>query len=144
LREGVFVWDQQADGQRTRRGYARSGLGPADVERIARELVAHLEAERAYLDPELRHAEVAAALSVSPNHLSQALHQSLGTTFNDLINRYRLEEVQRRLADPANRDRKVLDIVRESGFASKPSFYRIFKEATGITPTEYQARLDRG
>jgi AraC-like DNA-binding protein len=106
--------------------------------------VAHLEAEREYLDPELRHAEVAAALSVSPNHLSQALHQGLGTTFNDLINRYRLEEVQRRLADPANRDRKVLDIARESGFASKPSFYRIFKEATGLTPTEYQARLDRG
>jgi AraC-like DNA-binding protein/leucyl aminopeptidase (aminopeptidase T) len=139
VRDGAFVWERGTNGPRRGRLYARSGLGPAGVERIARELVLHLESERAYRDPGLKHGDVAAALSVSPSHLSQALHQGLGTSFNDLIARYRIEEFKRRVADPAYAGQTDVAIALGAGFASKASFYRIFRRETGMTPAAYRA-----
>ena len=53
------------------------------------------------------------------------------------MNRYRVRYVQRWLLD--NPDRKVSDVVEESGFASEASFFRNFKTLTGQTPGEWLA-----
>lgn len=141
VRDGAFVWDQEPnEGGRSRRPYARSGLGPADVERIAREVITFIETERPYLSAELRHSELAKALSLSPNHLSQVLRQGLSTTFNELVNGYRIAEFKRRVADPENERLTYLGIAQDAGFASKASFYRLFRQATGMTPAEYRER----
>ena len=42
-------------------------------------------------------------------------------------------------ADPANADATVLEIALDSGFASKATFNRVFKETTGQTPSAYRA-----
>jgi AraC-like DNA-binding protein len=144
LHAGAFVWEQSSTGPPRTGRYERSGIGAADVERIAQELLAYLESARTYRDPTLRQRDVARALSVSPAHLSQALHQAIGSTFHDLIARCRTEEFRRRIADPANAGKSHLALAQESGFASKASFYRIFKRETGLTPAEYQERRLRG
>jgi len=42
--------------------------------------------------------------------------------------------------DPTQKRYTILALGLESGFNSKASLNRVFKEATGISPSEYQKR----
>ena len=53
------------------------------------------------------------------------------------MNEYRVKEVKEKLANKKYKSLTVLGIAYESGFNSKTTFNRIFKEETGMTPTEY-------
>lgn len=117
--------------------YGRTGLDAAAVSRLAGEVRAFVEREACYLDPDLRLADLARGVGVTPNQLSQVLNQGLGTTFFDFVNGYRIEEVKRRLRDPASASLTHLAIALEAGFSSKSSFHRIFKKRTGQTPSAY-------
>ncbi|MEQ8534179.1 MAG: helix-turn-helix domain-containing protein, partial [Imperialibacter sp.] len=47
------------------------------------------------------------------------------------------------LTDPSYQHYSVLGIAMECGFNAKTSFNRIFKEETGLTPTEYKLALEK-
>ncbi len=53
------------------------------------------------------------------------------------MNEYRIEEVKRRMVDPAYKHLTILAIAYDAGFNSKSSFNTIFKQKTGQTPSEY-------
>jgi AraC-like DNA-binding protein len=59
--------------------------------------------------------------------------------FFDLVNGYRVREVQQRLEDEESRQFTILAIAFDAGFNSKTSFNTIFKKHTGMTPSEYRA-----
>ena len=65
----------------------------------------------------------------------------MGKNFYTLVNDYRIEEVKRRLEDPRYRNLTILAIAYDSGFNAKSSFNTIFKEQTGMTPSEYQKQV---
>jgi AraC-like DNA-binding protein len=69
------------------------------------------------------------------------LNERLKKSFYDFVNGYRVEEARRILRDPRRGDQKILTIAFDSGFASKAAFNRVFKRHTGMTPSEYKARL---
>ncbi len=105
------------------------------------QLTVHLQQERPWLEPDLRLADLAEALGTTENRLSAVINEGLDTTFYGLLNRYRLAEFERLSRDPALRQRPVLDLAFDAGFNSKASFYRIFRETHGITPTAYRKAL---
>ena len=90
-----------------------------------------------YLNPTLTLAELAAHLRLPPKAVSAAINAGFGRTFNDLVNGYRVAEVQRRLAAPDARRFTLLGIAFESGFNSKTTFNRIFKQTTGVAPRAF-------
>lgn len=105
-----------------------------------RDLAAQVEAlleNGAYQDSELTVRSVAQQLQVHHNRLSRAVNSSLHISFPRLVNRYRVRYVQQVVS--ANRDtgRTMLDIAMDAGFPSKSTFNRVFREETGMTPTEY-------
>ena len=69
------------------------------------------------------------------------INEGLGTTFYDLVSRYRLAHFERLAGDEALRDRTVLDLAFESGFNSKASFYRVFRRVHDTTPSAYRKGL---
>ncbi|HEX8507607.1 MAG TPA: helix-turn-helix domain-containing protein, partial [Hymenobacter sp.] len=75
----------------------------------------------------------------APRLISFTVNAGFGRSFNDLVNGYRVAEVQRRLAAPDARRFTLLGIAFESGFNSKTTFNRIFKQVTGVAPRDYQA-----
>ena len=107
------------------------------------QLSAHLERERPWLEPELRLADLADAMDTSENRLSAVINEGLETTFYGLLARYRLAEFERLSRDPTLRQRSVLDLAFEAGFNSKASFYRIFRESHGVTPTAFRKKLEQ-
>ena len=74
------------------------------------------------------------------HHLvSQAINEVYGHNFNVLLNEYRIKEACRRLN---NRDEygsfSIEGIAQSVGFKSRTNFSALFKQATGLTPSEYQ------
>ncbi|MBI1232958.1 MAG: helix-turn-helix domain-containing protein [Alphaproteobacteria bacterium] len=93
----------------------------------------------AYLDAELKVADLARRLQERDYKVSRAIASGLGeANFNRFVNRYRIDHAKAMLRDPAFADRSILDVALESGFASLGPFNRAFREATGQTPREYR------
>jgi AraC-like DNA-binding protein len=67
------------------------------------------------------------------------IHSGLGyRNFAAFLNGYRLSHAKALLANPDRARDTVLAIAHEAGFASLPTFNRVFKDAEGQTPTEFR------
>lgn len=120
--------------------YKKSGLTSAQARAICEKLINFMKTQCLYRDSELTLDKLAFMLSVSPHHLSEAIHTVLGENFYELVNRYRLEEVKQGLADPSKDHLTVLSIAFDAGFNSKSTFNTLFKKHTGMTPSEYREK----
>jgi AraC-like DNA-binding protein len=120
--------------------YARSALRPELVQPHLDSLARLMETGRVFTDRELTLAAVAAQIGVPPYQVSQLLNQYLERTFTDWVNDYRVAEVKRQLLDPDN-DRFTIEAVASTaGFRSRAGFYKVFRRATGLTPSEFRRR----
>lgn len=88
-------------------------------------------------DPELSIHSIAAALNLSPDHLSR-LFRNEPVQLSRLIWKSRLDACRRDLADPRLRERSVSEIAFSWGFNNAAHFSRSFKEEFGSTPTEWR------
>jgi AraC-like DNA-binding protein len=127
---------------------AREALAPrardADEALLAR-LRALMDGEKAYRDPDLSVAALAARLAAPEYVLRRLIHDRLGhRNFAAFVNEYRLREVSLSLADPAADRRPILTLALESGFGSIGPFNRAFRERYGITPTQYRSSHGAG
>lgn len=102
-----------------------------------------LKANLYYLDPELNLRSLAEKLTLHPNELSRIINTVLKKSFNDFINEYRVVEVSRKMQDPAYDHITLLGIAFESGFNSKTTFNRTFKQITGKSPVAYKSELKK-
>lgn len=91
-----------------------------------------------YRDPDLSSARLADSLGWTENRLSRVINEGLGTTFHELLNRYRLQHFRALAEDQKLRDRSVLTLALDSGFNSKSSFYRIFAQHESRTPNAFR------
>jgi AraC-like DNA-binding protein len=117
--------------------YARSGLKKKDVARYIKMLEQHLEKDKPYRDRELTIFDLSDQLQIPRHFLSEVINEHLGKNFYTLVNEYRIEEVKKRMVDPAYKHLTILAIAYDAGFNSKSSFNTIFKQKTGKTPSEY-------
>ncbi|MBA4747264.1 MAG: helix-turn-helix transcriptional regulator [Sphingopyxis sp.] len=113
---------------------------PEDDAIVAR-LRAHMQERLVWRDETLTIAALAAQLGEPEYRLRRAINGTLGhRNFAQFLNGYRLAEVKAALADPAQREVPILTIALDAGFGSLGPFNRAFREAEGMTPSEYRAR----
>lgn len=103
-----------------------------------------MKANLYYQDPELSLYLLAEKLEMSPHELSRILNSVLKKSFNDFINEYRVAEVIRKMQDPTYDHITLLGIAYDSGFNSRTTFHRIFKQMTGKSPAEYKLERKKG
>lgn len=104
-------------------------------------LVQYMGNEKPYLNPELSLPELANSLEISRNQLSGLINQFHKKNFYEFVNQYRIDEVKKLMQDPLNKHLKLISLAYDAGFNSKASFYRIFKQLAGMTPSEYLAKI---
>ncbi|MBC7000373.1 two-component regulator propeller domain-containing protein [Cytophaga sp. FL35] len=97
-----------------------------------------MDKNKLYLSHDLSLGNLSEHLQISANQLSYLLNEHIGKNFYDFINHYRVEEVKQRLRDSSYKGQTLSSIGLDCGFNSKSTFNRIFKNATGLTPSEYQ------
>ncbi len=115
--------------------YARSALDEDRMARIGSKLDAAMRENKLYQDPSLSLRELAAAVAVSENYVSQTLNESIGRNFFDYVNSWRISEACDRLI---NEKAPVLEIAYDVGFNSKSTFNAAFKKHVGVTPSAYR------
>jgi AraC-like DNA-binding protein len=123
--------------EKSKERYKKSGLDENQSEEYLRQLLGYMEKEKPYLNGKLSLKEIAESLYISINHLSQVINEQTGMSFFDFVNKYRVEEVKKRLSNPKNQQFTLLAIAFDCGFNSKSSFNHIFKKITGLTPSQY-------
>lgn len=124
-----------------RTSYQKSGLLDTEAQSYLKNLLDIMETEKPHLNCDLTLRELAGKLSISTHNLSEILNTRLNQSFYDFINRYRVEEVKRRLADKESDNFSLVAIAFDSGFNSKSTFNTIFKKQTGTTPSQYRKQL---
>jgi len=127
----------------TAASYKNSGLSDEKVNQIFVQLKLHMENNKPFLDEDLSLSLLAGQLGVTSNQLSQVINQTTQSNFFNFINSYRVEAVKNNLNNPAMSHYSILGIAYSCGFRSKSSFNKIFKEATGGTPLQYQKSASR-
>jgi len=113
----------------------------AEVMRQLGWLEAQLAANLFYLNAGLTLRGLAEELEIHPNELSRIINTGTGKNFNDFINTYRVNDVMRKIQDPAYDHITLLGIAFDCGFNSKTTFNRTFKQLTGKSPAEYKSAL---
>jgi AraC-like DNA-binding protein len=106
-------------------------------ESLVKQIKEGMETQRLYLNPTLTLAEFAKEIKLNAKAVSQQINTGLGKSFNDFVNEYRVEEVKRRLKTADIEKMTLLGIAFESGFNSKTTFNRIFKDITGMAPRDF-------
>ena len=121
---------------------ARPGSAKPEVDGpLADKLHSHMDAHKAWRDEGLTIARLAAQLGEQEYRLRRTINGQLGhRNFSAFLNGYRLAEVKAALADPAQRDVPIITIALDAGFGSLGPFNRAFREAEGMTPSEFRAR----
>lgn len=117
--------------------YRKSGLTEKTAEELHHKLKQLMLEEALYRKSDLSIADLSMRLGVHPNYLSQAINQREKRNFYDFVNGYRIEEFKQLIAQQKNRRFTLLSLAFECGFSSKTSFNRCFKNATGMTPSQY-------
>ncbi|HZL11158.1 MAG TPA: two-component regulator propeller domain-containing protein [Prolixibacteraceae bacterium] len=110
---------------------------------IINDLKRYMEEKKPYLNADLKLADLAAEINYPVNEISQVLNQNLNQSFPDFINKYRVEEVKKRMENKEFEKFTLIAIAQQCGFNSKTSFYRIFKNETGKTPADYLKDLKK-
>ncbi len=107
-----------------------------DTENLIGQRLSIIVKNELYLKANFTLDEAAKEMNVSKHLLSQYLNVTLGKSFSNFINEYRIEKARELLATESNLT--IEGIGYDSGFSSKSTFFTTFKKITGKTPTEYQ------
>jgi ligand-binding sensor domain-containing protein/AraC-like DNA-binding protein len=121
--------------------YKTSALLPETVDQVLPKLTRLMQEEKVFLEPDLSLQKLSQQLHVHYNHLSRIINEHLGKSFNDFINSYRIEEARKKLADPIESQKTILEIAYDTGFYSKSVFNTAFKKFTGMTPSQYKKKI---
>ncbi|MEM8981465.1 MAG: AraC family transcriptional regulator [Pseudomonadota bacterium] len=76
--------------------------------------------------------------ALSTSHFAQLFKKTIGMSPMQFVTAYRVEQARKRLP---HRDTPLIDIALACGFADQAHFSRVFKQATGESPSSYRARL---
>lgn len=140
---GYMVLIKPTPDESTAPKYDKSKLSESAAEAILSEIKNYMEVEKGYLNNDLKLHQMAEALSLSANHISQVINELEGCNFTDFVNRYRIEEAKKLIVD--NRKAyKIIQIAYMSGFNNKATFNSAFKKFVGMQPTRYKAELRQG
>ena len=109
------------------------------AEDLMSRLTTLMETERFYLKKDLRLSDVAAALGTNVTYISAVVNGTTGKNFPNFLNSYRVRHAQELMRQNSNLPLHA--VAEESGFPNETTFLRNFKTQTGLTPSEWKARL---
>lgn len=124
--------------------YEGSSLGSEERERILSRL-AELTADPVLIcSPGCSIGKLSESIGCNTKYLSQIINDDYNCNFNTFINEIRIKEACRRILAGGEWDRLTLEAIANSvGFKSRSTFSQLFKQFTGMTPTEFKRQAGR-
>lgn len=130
--------------EKKKKKYKGSRLTTTQSKAYLSRLIRFMEQEKPFLEEDLTLKDLAERTGIPLRDLSRIVNEKLHKNFNDFINFYRVEEAKQLLLLQGEKEMSILDIAFEVGFNSKSSFNSIFKKQTGMTPSLFKKKGDKG
>lgn len=128
--------NKRIDGLRQKEKYQNSGLTPAMALALKDQLLVSMD-DKVYLDHTLSLESLSKLLNTDRYSLSQVINQEFHKNFYEFVNDYRISECMSQIENSTEQPDSISDLVYESGFNNKVSFYKAFKKKNGVTPSQY-------
>ncbi|WP_321540614.1 helix-turn-helix domain-containing protein [Flavobacterium piscinae] len=96
-----------------------------------------IETEEKFLDPELTIEKLAVSYNIDSKTLSNLIRKKHDLNFNGYINKLRIDFFLKLIRNGEHNKLTIFAIAEKSGFKSKSTFNRVFKEYYNQTPKEY-------
>jgi AraC-like DNA-binding protein len=109
-----------------------------DENSILEQLIEYYVAEKPFLDPKLKVANVAERLNCSRKDIATALKGYTDSNFNAFTNRFRVDMAIAMMDNTAYSNYKIEAIAHDAGFGSKSNFYDKFESCTGVKINYYR------
>lgn len=122
--------------------YRFNKMNEVHAEELVKKLQEYMKTEKPYLNPDLKLINLAQAVGTSSQILSQVFNMFLKVRYYDFINEYRINEFKRIINTGKSSQYTLKALSSLCGFSSYTTFFRAFKEATGMTPNEYIQQVD--
>lgn len=98
--------------------------------------------EKLFRRPNLTIADLSAALGSNDKYISQAINSLSGKNFSGFLNDYRINEAKRLML--SGQELTLKQIAADCGFSNPSTFYRQFKDLTGLTPSSFYEMCRQG
>ena len=121
--------------------YQNSNLTEQFIEQYKADLIHAMEVDKLYRNGKLSIQDVSSKLNIPRQYISEVLNEHMDISFQDFVNKYRVDEFVHRLQNDQNKHFTLLGIATKVGFNSKSSFNATFKKIKGLTPSEYKKSL---
>ena len=118
--------------------YKYSRLQEKYKKEVQKKISTYFEKEKPYLDSELTIGTLASRLNIPRHVITEVLNTTFNRNFYQYVNEYRVEAVKHMLSDPKKNFLSIEAIGYECGFNSKSTFFSVFKNITGKTPTQFK------
>lgn len=113
-------------------------IAPEAANQVLARFTKLMEEERLYLKPDLNLELLSKHIDISPKVISAVLNNHLQQSFSQWLNGYRIAAFKQRILMADSDHLTLAGMAFECGFNSQASFQRIFKQYTGMVPSEYR------
>ena len=111
------------------------------VEEIYKYVVSQIEEHKLYLDDQLRLDWLANELEIKEEYISVTLKENKFDNFKMFVNYLKVKKAKELIKGGYLRKYNIEALAKACGFKATNSFYRIFKNETGLTPKMFSENL---
>lgn len=116
-------------------------MGENKVDDLYAQLCRLMDTERPYTEPQLTREKLAEQLGTNRTYLTTVIKEKTGMSYLQFVNSYRINEAIRIMSDRDNLDYPLKRIWSDLGFSSPSTFYKVFQQTVGITPSTYRKQF---
>jgi AraC-like DNA-binding protein len=113
----------------------------AQLKELYNKVIAYFDKKQPYKQAQYNLTMLASDLNTNTKYLSNAINMYSGGTFENLLNKYRLELVKKMLDEHLADKYTIEYIYTLAGYSSRSAFYKNFYKTFQTTPLEYQKML---
>jgi AraC-like DNA-binding protein len=107
------------------------------LDEIFEKILVEMEENEIFCDPTITRDTFSERVGCSHTYLTQAIKVKTGMSYSQFMNSYRIQKAVKILSD-VNQKVSLNDLSKQLGFIAYSSFYTIFQQQIGISPTAYR------
>lgn len=114
-----------------------------DTNHIFTKIYTYLIADQHYLEQTLTLEAVATKTGINREYIRSSIKNEEKCSFKSFINNHRIDYAKKLIMEDFYGNQSIEEVAQKSGFSSRTSFYRTFKEITGFTPAYYKSHIQK-